>query len=114
MSLSAEMQAAIGAARQNRAGLKHMAARLSRRTGRARRLFLDQDGNVTDDAAALFADIAREAGMNRRGFVPDAELRLFRDGGQHIVRYIIDLLAINPRQIDTLHRKLEGIEHGRQ
>ncbi len=111
MSLKADMQAAIGAAQENRAALKRITARMSKRTGPARRLFLDKNGNVTDDAAALFADLARQAGMNRRGFVPDAELRLFRDGGQHIVRYLIDLLAINPRQIDTLHRKLEGIEN---
>lgn len=114
MSLKADMQAAIGAAQENRAALKRITARMSKRTGPARRLFLDKDGNVTDDAVALFADLAREAGMNRRGFVPDAELRLFRDGGQHIVRYLIDLLAINPRQIDTLHGKLEEIDNGRK
>lgn len=107
MSLRAELNAAVGAAQTRRAAIKRTIARLSRRTSVARRLLLDGNGNVTDDAAKFIADLAREAGMNRRGYVPDAELRLFRDGGQHIVRYMIDLLALNRDQIDNLRRKME-------
>lgn len=105
--------AATGAARGQRAAMKRTIAKVMRRTRVARALFLDEQGQVTGDGAKLIADLAREAGMNRRGYVPDADMRLFRDGGQHIVRYLIDLLALDTRQIDNLSKQLEEIDNGR-
>lgn len=107
MSLNAELMAAIGQAQGNRAKVKRRIATMMQRTRVARSLFLTPEGALTDDAVKLFGDLARQAGMNRRGFLPDAELRLFQDGARSLLLYMIDMLALDADKLTDLQRRLE-------
>lgn len=110
MSLDQEIQAATGAARLRRKQLEIAIRQLTQRTRVARRLFCDAQGQVTADAANFFAEIARQAGMNRRGFVTDPRLRDYRDGAQDLVRIIIDSLALDGRRLEHLRQQLHSID----
>lgn len=110
MSLEHEIQGVIGRAGSQREKLRRRINWLTRRTMDAQALFLDGKGQVRPEAARFFSDIAREAGMNREGFVPDPRLRDYRDGGQHMVRYILDSLKLDAKRLDHFQKQLNRLE----
>lgn len=110
MSLEHEVQALIGHAEAQRRKLTGRINWLTRRTMNAQALFLDDKGELRPEAVAFFSDIAREAGMNREGFVHDPRLRDFRDGGQYIVRYVMDSLKLDARRLRHFQQQLNKLE----
>lgn len=110
MSLSNEARAMAGRAKGVRATTKRKIAGLLSKHRTARQLFLDEQGEVTPDAARFFNDLAREAGMGKRGPLTDEQLRELR-GASHMVSYIIDLLALPENKLMNLQRQLEALKN---
>lgn len=110
MSLSNEARAMAAKAKGNRAATKRRIARLLGKHRAARSLFLNELGEVTADAAQFLNDLAREAGIGKRGVLSDEQLRELR-GASHIVTYIIDLLALPENKLMNLQRQLEALKN---
>lgn len=114
MSLEREIGVLEAQAATARARLERVKAELAGMTqlqSDARRLFLDNDGEVRPEAARLFAHLAASAdvaGYNRP--VTDSELREAL-GAQRMVRLILRSLLLDPtrlRRLQNLLLQLKG------
>lgn len=110
MSLDAEVRSATAKARGLRAGMRRKIARMMDKHRVARRLFLNEQGEVTADAAQFLNDLAREAGIGKRGILTDEQLRELR-GASHMVGYTLDLLALPENKLINLQRQLEALKN---
>ncbi len=110
MSLNLDAMAAAERAKKARDSMRRRIMRLLGKHQVMRRLFLDEHGEVTPDAARFLSDMAREAGMGKRGQLSDEQLREAR-GAAHMVRYIIDVLALPEHKLRNLQHKLEALNN---
>lgn len=110
MSLNLDAMAAAARAKTARDSMRRRIVRLLDKHSVVRRLFLDEQGEVTADAARYLNDLAREAGIGKRGPLTDEQLREAR-GAAHIVRYTLDMLALPEHKLRNLQHKLEALNN---
>lgn len=72
----------------------------------ARRVFCDDEGQVTPDAEKVLALLAHEARLTRHGFQSDADRRLFDAGAQHMVRLLIDWTEMDTARLARVQQQL--------
>jgi hypothetical protein len=66
----------------------------------------DEHGKLTPDGEMLIAMLAREAKLNRHGFIGDGERRLFDLGAQHMVRLLMDWTQLDSGRLARLQQQL--------
>jgi polyhydroxyalkanoate synthesis regulator phasin len=110
MSLESEVRSATAKANNLRVQVRRKIANMMGKHRVARRLFLDEQGEVTPDAARFLNDLAREAGIGKRGPLTDEQLRELR-GASHMVGYVLDLLALPENKLMNLQRQLEALKN---
>lgn len=110
MSFRADLQIKQQQATARRIQMQRMLARYGRAWRISKDLFIGSDGDLTDNAAAFFALLADEAGMNKRhAFNPDRDAEIYRAGQERMVHFIIDMMQLSGAQIEQLQRKLGAL-----
>ena len=92
----------------NQISAKMRAAMMTKRHKVYSALFLGPDGELTHEAEWFFNEISHFAGMDRRGFEPDARRADFNAARTDLVESIKTGLHLDGAKLAALNRKLLG------
>lgn len=79
---------------------------LTARHGRYRRLFRGEDGELTPDAAAFFAEIAKRGRVHDSSFHTDPREHARREGARELALYLMSGLELDGAKLAALTRQL--------
>lgn len=80
----------------------------------AKRVFHDEQGEVSPEGERLLALLAMEARLNKHDFQGDPDRRLFDMGAQHMVRLLIDWIEADSGRLARAEQQLKDEMKGRQ
>ncbi|GAA0749562.1 hypothetical protein [Sphingomonas trueperi] len=93
-----------------RRSIRERLAALTSRHSRYRRLFREEDGTLTPDAAAFFAEIAKRGRVHDSSFHTDPREHARREGARELALYLMSGLELDGAKLAALTRQLREHE----